>query len=178
MKLIEEMERGSRGHGRCARRIVEEGLREEIKILATCLEAVEAGRRRDLEVGDDNEEEIEVATDGIKGETPEVRLLRYVLVPSSKPKPELPTYDGNLSIKVLLDWISKMDKYFECEEVNEDRKVRFTAMKLKGQTAVWWDCVNMERKRLNNLPIKTWSRMVAKLKGRFLPKDYQIALHR
>lgn len=28
------------------------------------------------------------------------------------------------------------------------------------------------------MSIKKWSRMVAKLKGRFLPKDYQIALHR
>ena len=31
---------------------------------------------------------------------------------------------------------------------------------------------------MKKLPIKTRSRMVAKLKGRFLSKDYQIALHK
>eukprot|EP00253_Pinus_taeda_P013558 PITA_13558 len=71
-----------------------------------------------------------------------------------------------------------MDKYFESEEVNKDRRVRFAATKLKGQAALWWDSVQNERKRMKKLLIKTWSRMVAKLKGRFLPRDYQIALHR
>ena len=50
--------------------------------------------------------------------------------------------------------------------------------KLKGHTALWWDSVQNERKRLNKAPIKTWSRMVAKLKGRFLPRDYHITLYR
>jgi len=142
------------------------------------LEAIGAGIRRDPEVGDDRKEEAEAATDGSDGETPKVRLLRSVLVASSKPKPELPTYDGSLSVEVLLDWINELDKYFECEEVNEDHRVRFAATKLKGHTALWWDSVQTERRRLNKLPIKTWSRMVAKLKGKFLPKDYQITLHR
>ena len=31
---------------------------------------------------------------------------------------------------------------------------------------------------MNKLPIKKWLRMVAKMKGSFFPKDYQIALHR
>eukprot|EP00253_Pinus_taeda_P021135 PITA_21135 len=31
---------------------------------------------------------------------------------------------------------------------------------------------------MNKLPIKKWPRMVAKLKGRFLPKDYQVELYR
>eukprot|EP00253_Pinus_taeda_P016052 PITA_16052 len=71
-----------------------------------------------------------------------------------------------------------MDKYFECEEVSEDHRVKFPVMKLKGHAALWWDSVQNNRKRLNKVPIKTWSRMVAKLKGRFLSRDYQIALHR
>ena len=114
-----------------ARRLAEEGLREEIRIRATHLEAMEAGRRRDPEIGDESEEEPKAVAGGLEGESPEVRLLRSVLVASSKPKLKLPTYDGGLSIEVLLVWISKMDKYFECEEVNEDRRVRFAAMKLK-----------------------------------------------
>eukprot|EP00253_Pinus_taeda_P007800 PITA_07800 len=176
--LVGGMERGRRGRGRGAQRLAEEGLTEEIRILTARLEAVEAGRRRDPEIGDDSEEEVEGAADGPEGESVEVRLLRSVLVATSKPKPELSTYDGILSIEVLWDWISEMDKYLECEEVNKDRRVKFAATKLKGHTTLWWDSVQNERKISNKAPIKTRSRMVAKLKGRFLPRDYQIALHR
>eukprot|EP00253_Pinus_taeda_P031415 PITA_31415 len=120
------MDIGRRGRGRGARRMADEALREELRVLTAQFEAVEAGRRRDPE----------------------------------------------------MDWISEMDKYFECKEVSEDRRVKFAATKLKGHAALWWDSVQNERKRLKKAPIKTWTRMVAKLKGRFLPRDYQIALHR
>jgi len=59
-----DMEVGRRGLGRVVRRAVDEGLREEIRILTARFEAVEAGRRMDSEVGDDNEEEAIITTDG------------------------------------------------------------------------------------------------------------------
>eukprot|EP00253_Pinus_taeda_P029483 PITA_29483 len=172
------MDVGRQGRGRGARRMEDEALREELRVLTTRLEAVEAGRRRDPEMGDVSEEEVEVAAEGPEGESVEVKLLKSVLLSNIRPKPELPTYDGSLSIDVVLDWISEMDKYFECEEVSEDRRVKFAATKLKGHAALWWDSVQNERKRLNKTLIKTWTRMVAKLKGKFLPRDYQIVLHR
>lgn len=92
-------------------------------------------------MGDASEEEVEVAADGQEGEFAEVKLLKSVLLASSQPKPELPTYNGSLFINVLLDWISKMDKYFDCEEVGEDCRVKLAATKLKGHTALWWDSV-------------------------------------
>lgn len=64
-----------------------------------------------------------------------MRLLRSVLLASSKPKPEFPNYDGSLSTEVLLDWISELDKYFKCEEFSEDCRVKFAATKLKGHVA-------------------------------------------
>lgn len=72
-----------------------------------------------------------------------------------------------------------MDKYFENEEISEDKKVKFTATKLKGHAALWWDNVQTDRRRMNKLPIRKWPRMVAKLKGKgkFLPKDYQVELY-
>ena len=70
------------------------------------MEVVEAGRRRDPKIGDDSEEEAIVTTDESDEEGPEMRLLRSVLLASSKPKPKIPNYDGSLSTEVLLDWIS------------------------------------------------------------------------
>ena len=136
--MAREMEVGRQGCGRGVRRIAEEGLREEIRILIARLEAIEVRRRRDPEIGDDNEEEAVVTTDGSDEEGLEMRLLRLVLLVNNKPKPKLPNYDSSLSTEVLLDWISKLDKYFECVEVSEDRKVKFAMTKLKGHAALWW----------------------------------------
>ena len=97
------MEVGRQGHRRGIRRVAEEGLREEIMILNAHLATVEAGRRKDPEEGDNSEEEAVVVIDGSDEEGPEIRLLRSVLLASSKPKPEILNYDGSLSTKVLLD---------------------------------------------------------------------------
>lgn len=104
-------------------------------------------------------------------------MLRSILLASKKPKPEIPNYDGSLSADVLLDWISELDKYFENEEISEDKRFRFAATKLKGHATLWWDSIQVDRRRINKEPIKKWPRMVAKLNGRFLPIDYQVKLY-
>lgn len=68
-----EVQRRGRGRGAC--RGEDEGLREQLRILTARLEAVEAGRRRDPELGDDSEDEAATATDGLEEESPELRLL-------------------------------------------------------------------------------------------------------
>lgn len=97
------MEAGISGHGRDIRRVVDEGLREEIRILNAHLVAAEEERRRDPEVGDDNEEDTIVTTNGLDEEGPKIKLLRSVLLASSKPKPKILNYDGSFSTEVLLD---------------------------------------------------------------------------
>ena len=54
----------------------------------------------------------------------------------------------------------------------------FAATKLKGNVALWWDNVYVERRTSNKPLIKKWNRMIAKVKSKFLPKDYHIALYR
>eukprot|EP00253_Pinus_taeda_P019835 PITA_19835 len=57
-------------------------------------------------------------------------------------------------------------------------EVKFAATKLKGHASLWWDSVQAERKRQHKQPIKKWAQMEAKLKEKFLPKEYQIMLYR
>ena len=171
-----EVGRRGRGRGRAIRRVAEEGLRDEIQILNQRLAAVEAGGRRNP--ADDSDEDIAEPEDEFEGVTPELRLLKSVLMSSHKPKHELSTYDGSLSADVLLDWLSEVNKYFEFEETSEDKQVKFAATKLKGHASLWWDSVQAERKRQRKQPIRKWARMEAKLKEKFLPKDYQIMLYR
>ena len=71
-----------------------------------------------------------------------------------------------------------MEKFFDYEEMEEGKRVKFVGTKLKGHAALWWDGVQVERRRLGKQPIKNWNRMVEKLRGNFLPSDYQLSLFR
>ena len=66
--------------------------------------------------------------------------------------------------------------YFDYEEVEEENKVKLVVTRLKGHATLWWDSVQTERKKKNKVDIKSWDRMVAKMRGKFLPKDCQLGL--
>jgi hypothetical protein len=71
-----------------------------------------------------------------------------------------------------------MDKYFDYEDVDGGKKVRHVVTRLKGHVALWWDELQAERRSKGKQKIKNWDRMVAKLKDKFIPKDYEINLFR
>ena len=74
-------------------------------------------------------------------ETPELRYFRSILGATSRLSSEFPTYDGSLLAEHLIDWISELDKYFEYNEVEEDKRVRLAVTRLKGHTSLWWDSI-------------------------------------
>jgi hypothetical protein len=51
-------------------------------------------------------------------------LLRAVTRFRGKSKIEVPMYEGNLDVEELLDWIRSMEKKFDYEDVDEERKVK------------------------------------------------------
>ena len=71
-----------------------------------------------------------------------------------------------------------MEKYFDYEEVPTNKKFKFYMTKLKFRASLWWDGAQSERKKKKKQPIKSWDRMMVKLKDKFLPKDYQLSLYR
>lgn len=75
---------------------------------------------------------------------------------SSRPKPEISIYDGSLKDENLLYWISEMDRYFEYEEIDEDKRVKFAVTRLKGHAALWWENVQAERRKRDKPLIKNW----------------------
>ena len=85
-------------------------------------------------------------------------------------------YEGNLDSEELLDWIRSMDKYFDYEDVDEEKKVRHAITRLKGHATLWWDELQDERRSEGKQKINNWGIMVAKMKVKFMPKDYQINL--
>jgi hypothetical protein len=71
-----------------------------------------------------------------------------------------------------------MENYFNYEDVEEEKKVRHVVSRLKGHATLWWDELQANRRRTGQQNIKSWDRMVSKLKVKFIPKDYQISLFR
>ena len=69
-----------------------------------------------------------------------------------------------------------MENYFNYEDVEEEKKVRHVVSRLKGHGTLWWDELQADRRRKGKQKIKSWDRMVSKLKVKFIPKDYQISL--
>jgi DNA-binding transcriptional regulator WhiA len=52
---------------------------------------------------------------------------------------EIPMYEGSLYVEELLDWIRALDKYFDYEDVKEDKKVKHVVTRLKGHATLCWD---------------------------------------
>ena len=49
-----------------------------------------------------------------------------------RPKPEVPAYQGGLDANELLDWINEMDKFFDYDDRDDEKKVKFAVTRLKG----------------------------------------------
>ena len=153
---------------------------EKMRVMQARMEAMELGRHRELDLGDvsDPEEEGNEQEEEASPKSVEMKMLRSMLGSSSRPKPSLSTYDGNLSAEGLIDWIGKLDRYFDYEEIEEDKKVKLVVTRLKGHATLWWDNLQAKRKKKNKMVIKSWDRMVAKMRGKLLPKDYQLSLYK
>jgi hypothetical protein len=96
----------------------------------------------------------------------------------AREKMDIPVYEGNLDVEELLDWIRALDRYFDYEDVEEDKKVKHAVTRLKGHAALWWDELQADRRCKGKQKIKSWDRMIVKMKAKFIPKDYQITLFR
>jgi hypothetical protein len=105
-------------------------------------------------------------------------LLREVVKLGARVKIDIPIYEGNLDTEEFLDWIQAMDKYFNYEDFEEDKMARHVVTRLKGHATLWWDELQVNRRSKGKQKIKSWDRMVSKIKVKFIPKDYHISLFR
>jgi hypothetical protein len=96
----------------------------------------------------------------------------------ARAKMDIPVYEGNLDLEDLLDWIRALDTYFDYEEVKEDKKVKHVVTRLKGHAALWLQELQADRRCKGKQKIKSWDRMIVKMKAKFIPRDYQITLFR
>jgi hypothetical protein len=146
------------------------------------LEEMEIAQRRIASVGDlsDSYSEIEakreeeVAAEDAANE----HLIKAIAWMGAKARMDLPVYEGSMDAEELLDWIRDLDTYFNYEDIEEDKKVRHAVTRLKRHATLWWDELQANRHCKGKQKIKSWDRMIAKMKAKFIPRDYQISLFR
>ena len=71
-----------------------------------------------------------------------------------------------------MDWINALEKYFDFEEIEDKNKVKYAVTKLKVHAYIWWDELQIHRERRGKYKIKTWDKMLDKIKSQFMQKDY------
>jgi hypothetical protein len=158
-------------------------MERQMRDLRARMEEMETTQRRGTGTGEFSDSEVEEeAGHDVEEVTAEdastERLIRAIARMSSKTKMDIPVYEGSLNAEELLDWIRALDTYFDYEDIEEDKKVRHAVTKLKGHAALWWDELQADRRCKGKQKIKSWDRMIAKMKAKFIPRDYQITLFR
>jgi hypothetical protein len=115
-------------------------MERQIRDLRMRLEEMETTQRCTVGAGDlsDSEGEAEAEQQGevVAEDVASERLIKAITRMSSKMKMDIPTYEGSLDEEDLLDWIRALDTYFDYEDIEEDKKVRYAVMKLKGHAAL------------------------------------------
>jgi hypothetical protein len=165
------------------RQVQNPDMEREVRNLHARMEDMEIRERCKDDVGDtsESEDEEDVGHGGeeiLAEDAASEHLLKVVARISTKVKMDIPVYEGNLDAEELLDWIRALDTYFDYEDIKEDKKIRHAVMRLKGHATLWWDELQADRRCQGKQKIKSWDRMIAKMKAKFIPRDYQISLFR
>ncbi|VFQ86099.1 unnamed protein product, partial [Cuscuta campestris] len=91
---------------------------------------------------------------------------------SSDFKVEIPTFDGKDDPDDFIEWLETIEHVFDYTEVLDDKKVKLVALKFRGYASTWWTNTTTKRKREGKAAIKTWTKMRALLKKKFIPTHY------
>jgi hypothetical protein len=62
-------------------------------------------------------------------------------------KMDLPSFNGQLQIKGLLDWLVLVERFFDYMDIPEDKKVKLVAYRLLGGASAWWEQLKSTRLR-------------------------------
>ncbi|XP_042416946.1 uncharacterized protein LOC122005804 [Zingiber officinale] len=74
-------------------------------------------------------------------------------------KVDNPDFDGRNDLNKFIDWLNSVERIFEFQEISEDRKVKFVAIKLKKYASIWWEHLKKQRARDGKQKITTWDKM-------------------
>ncbi|VFQ89801.1 unnamed protein product [Cuscuta campestris] len=87
-------------------------------------------------------------------------------------KVDLPTFEGKNDPDEFLEWLETVERVFDFKDIPEDKKVKIVALKLRKYASTWWTNTCTKRRREGKVPVKSWLKMRALMKKKFLPEQY------
>jgi hypothetical protein len=107
------------------------------------LDAMKTTQRQTIDAGDvseaKRENEVGDGEEVVAEDAAEECLFRAIARIGAREKMDIPMYEGNLDVEELLDWFRALDKYFDYEDIEEDKKVKHVVTRLKEHATLWWD---------------------------------------
>lgn len=92
-------------------------------------------------------------------------------------KANIQPFNDNFFIEDFIDWLSKIECFFNFMEIPPNKMVKLASYKLKSGAAVWWDQLRRLRSKSGREPMRTWVRMKKSMMDRLLPPDYEQYLY-
>ncbi|XP_071909873.1 uncharacterized protein [Coffea arabica] len=87
-------------------------------------------------------------------------------------KMQIPEFKGRSDPEAFLEWLSKIEMVFSCQNYTEVQKVQLATMEFTEYAMVWWDQIKKSRRR-NGLPeLVPWPELRAMMRTRFVPGHY------
>ena len=85
---------------------------------------------------------------------------------------KIPEFEGELDPDEFLEWTHMVERVFDYKDVPGDKKVKLVALRLRKYASLWWTKLFVNRVTCRKSKIRTWDKMKAKFKSRFLPPIY------
>ena len=86
---------------------------------------------------------------------------------------KIPPFTGSSKPEEFLDWVTRVEKVFECYEWDERMKVKMASLAFSDYANLWWDKLQTERRRADEEKVRSWALMKRLMKCRFVPDYYK-----
>lgn len=78
----------------------------------------------------------------------------------------------------MMDRIESLNNFFECKDIVDNQKMKIAKSKKQGVALTWWNFVQGERLKEGRGMITSWKKMIAEIKRVYVPRDYEVQLHK
>ena len=85
---------------------------------------------------------------------------------------ELPHFYGKENVETYLDWEMKVEQFFACNHVSEERKVPLATLSFQGNAMYWWTALKRDRRLHKDPPMEYWNDLRGALRRRQIPSYY------
>ncbi|XP_071928142.1 uncharacterized protein [Coffea arabica] len=84
----------------------------------------------------------------------------------------IPEFKGRSDPETSLEWLSKIEMVFSCQNYTEEQKVQLATMEFTEYAVVWWDQIKKSRRRSGLPELIPWPELRAMMRTRFVPGHY------